>query len=173
MFPFLVLSASVAVFGQVDFAVEVHPLLAARCASCHSGAAAQAGLRVDERAGFVRVRSKLIGKVRGTEGMRMPPSGAPLSEAEIAVLERWVADDFSWADMKVRGTSKWVAPLGHRTVVVKGDGNPIDVLLGGIVPGAGFGRRLRATGIFGFVGSRAHSRTDCRGGGNGPGRIPR
>ena len=61
----------------------------------------------------------------------MPPSGAPLSEAEIAVLERWVADDLPWADMKVRGASKWVAPLGHRTVVVKGDGNPIDILLAG------------------------------------------
>ncbi len=92
MLPLLLLLFSVAVFGQVDFASEVHPLLAARCAGCHSGTGAQAGLRVDERAGFVRVRSKLIGKVRGTDGMRMPPSGAPLSAAEIAILERWVAE---------------------------------------------------------------------------------
>lgn len=142
---FLALLGSAALFGQVDFATEVHPLLAARCAGCHSGASAQAGLRVDDRAGFVRVRSRLIGKVRGTEGMRMPPSGAPLSEAEIAVLERWVADDLPWADMKVRAASKWVAPLGHRTVVLQGFGNPIDVLLGPIfrapVSDAVFARR--------------------------------
>jgi hypothetical protein len=131
MLLFLVLLGSVAAFGQVDFASEVHPLLAARCASCHSGTGAQAGLRVDERAGFVRVRSKLIGKVRGTEGMRMPPSGAPLTAAEIAILERWVAEDLPWTDMKARGVSKWVAPLAHRSVAVKGTGNPIDILLGG------------------------------------------
>jgi len=100
---------AVAAWGQVDFAGEVHPILAARCASCHTGDAAQAGLRVDERAGFLRVRGKLIGKVKGTEGMRMPPNGAPLSAAEIATLERWVADDLPWADMKGRGASKWVA----------------------------------------------------------------
>lgn len=122
---------AVAAWGQVDFAQEVHPILAARCASCHTGDAAQAGLRVDERAGFLRVRGKLIGKVKGTEGMRMPPNGAPLSAAEIATLERWVADDLPWADMKGRGASKWVAPLAHRTVPLKGTGHPVDLLVGG------------------------------------------
>ena len=122
---------AVAAWGQVDFAGEVHPILAARCASCHTGDAAQAGLRVDERASFLRVRGKLIGKVKGTEGMRMPPSGAPLSAAEIATLERWVADDLPWADMKGRGASKWVAPLGHRVPVLKGTGHPVDSLVGG------------------------------------------
>jgi len=146
MFLILVLLGSVAAFGQVDFASEVHPLLAGKCAGCHSGEAAQAGLRVDERAGFVRVRSKLVGKVRGTEGMRMPPAGPPLSAAEIAVLERWVADDLPWTDMKARGTSKWVAPLAHRAVALKGAGNPVDGLLGGTFRGpvsdAVFARRV-------------------------------
>jgi hypothetical protein len=141
----LVVLGSVAAFGQVDFASEVHPLLAARCAGCHSGDGAQAGLRVDERAGFVRVRSKLIGKVRGTEGMRMPPSGAALTAAEIAILERWVADDLPWADMKVRGASKWVAPLAPRVPVLQGAGHPVDLLVGGPfrapVPDAVFARR--------------------------------
>jgi hypothetical protein len=131
MLVLLVLLGSVVALGQVDFAGEVHPLLAARCAGCHSGEGAQAGLRVDERAGFVRVRSKLIGKVRGTEGMRMPPSGAALTAAEIAILERWVADDLPWADMKVRGASKWVAPLAPRVPVLQGTGHPVDVLVGG------------------------------------------
>ena len=127
----LFLLFGVSLFGQVDFASEVHPLLAARCAGCHSGTAAQAGLRVDERAGFVRVRGKLVGKVRGTEGTRMPPTGAALTAAEIAVLERWVAGDLPWEDMKARGASKWVAPLGHRAVALKGPGHPVDQLLGG------------------------------------------
>jgi len=131
MFLFLVLLGSAAVFGQVDFAREVHPLLAKRCAGCHSGDTAQAGLRVDDRAGFVRVRSKLIGKVRGTDGMRMPPAGEPLSEAEISLLERWIAEGLPWTDIKVRGASKWVAPLAHRKVAVKGTGNPIDILVDG------------------------------------------
>ncbi len=126
----LFLLFGVSLFGQVDFASEVHPLLAARCAGCHSGTAAQAGLRVDERAGFVRVRGKLVGKVRGTEGTRMPPTGAALTAAEIAVLERWVAGDLPWEDMKARGASKWIAPLGHRAVALKGPGHPVDSLLG-------------------------------------------
>ena len=141
----LFLLFGVSLFGQVDFASEVHPLLAARCAGCHSGTAAQAGLRVDERAGFVRVRGKLVGKVRGTEGTRMPPTGAALTAAEIAVLERWVAGDLPWEDMKARGASKWIAPLGHRAVALKGPGHPVDQLLGGTfrapVSAAVFARR--------------------------------
>lgn len=146
MFLVLLLVGGLAAFGQVDFAGEVHPILAARCAQCHSGDGAQAGLRIDERAGFARVRGRLIAKVKGQDGMRMPPSGAPLSAAEIAVLERWVADDLPWVDMKARAASKWVAPLEPRQVVVRGDGNPIDVLLGGSfrapVSDAGFARRV-------------------------------
>lgn len=118
-------------FGQVDFASEVHPILASRCASCHTGEAAQAGLRVDDRAGFLRVRDKLIGKVKGTEGMRMPPNGAALTPAEIAVLERWVAADLPWTDTSARGQAKWVAPLAPREIRIPGPGNPVDALLGG------------------------------------------
>ena len=59
----LLLNSAASLFGQVDFATEVHPILAARCAACHTGSSAQAGLRIDERAGFVRVRGRLIAKV--------------------------------------------------------------------------------------------------------------
>ncbi|HEU0120593.1 MAG TPA: DUF1549 domain-containing protein [Bryobacteraceae bacterium] len=146
MLPLLLLLGSVAAFGQVDFASQVHPILAARCAACHTGESAQAGLRVDDRAGFVRVRAKLIGKVRGTEGMRMPPSGAPLTEAEIAILERWVAADLPWTDTKAKGAAKWIAPLEPRAVTLRGEGNPIDVLTGGpfrpAVSDAVFARRV-------------------------------
>ncbi|MBL8237792.1 MAG: DUF1549 domain-containing protein [Bryobacterales bacterium] len=137
---------SLAAWGQVDFAGEVHPILAARCASCHAGTAAQAGFRIDDRPAFLRVRAKLIGKVKGTEGMRMPPTGAPLSSAQIATLERWVADDLPWADMKGRGALKYVAPLAHRQVALKGAGHPIDQLTGGTfrppVSDAAFARRV-------------------------------
>ena len=34
----------------VDFATEVHPILAARCAPCHSGAKPAAGLSLTSRA---------------------------------------------------------------------------------------------------------------------------
>ncbi|MFN0106605.1 MAG: DUF1549 domain-containing protein [Bryobacteraceae bacterium] len=142
----LVLLGAASAFGQVDFASEVHPILAARCANCHTGDGAQAGLRVDERAGFVRVRSKLIGKVKGTEGMRMPPSGVPLTAAEIGVLERWVADDLPWTDMKARAASKWMAPLAPRLPALRGGGHPVDVLAGGTfrppVSDAVFARRV-------------------------------
>jgi hypothetical protein len=146
VFARLLLFSAVSAFAQVDFAGEVHPLLMARCASCHSGDGAQSGLRVDERAGFLRVRDRLVAKVRGKDGLRMPPSGPPLTDAQVAILERWVADDLPWADMKSRAASKWVAPLAPRKVEVKGAGNPIDALLGGsfrpAVPDAVFIRRV-------------------------------
>lgn len=117
-------------WGQVDFVQEVHPLLMARCADCHSGPGAQANLRVEDKAGWIRVKDRLVAKVRGQDGMRMPPNGASLSAAQIAVLERWVAEGLPWTDTGSR-KSTWKAPLTPRTVVVSGKRHPIDELLGG------------------------------------------
>lgn len=143
---FLIVAAPM--FGMVDFASEVHPILASRCAGCHSGAEAQAGLRVDDHAGWLRVRTKLIGKVKGNgpDGMRMPPAGDPLSAAQIAVLERWVEAGMPWTATASRALSTWVAPLAPRKVRISGEGNPIDRLLGGpfrpSVSNAIFARRV-------------------------------
>ena len=86
-------------FFGVDFAKEVQPVLAQRCMSCHSGASAQAGLKAHTRDELLRggvsgpaivpgkgSESLLVKKLEGTQGMRMPPSGPPLTAETIAKI---------------------------------------------------------------------------------------
>ena len=105
----LVLSTVSAADSKEDFfESKVRPLLAAKCHACHTGAE-MGGLRLDslERAlqggsrgpaiapGYPE-RSLLLAAVRRTrDDLRMPPT-EPLSDAEIAVLEEWIASGASW-----------------------------------------------------------------------------
>ncbi|MBM3767589.1 MAG: DUF1549 domain-containing protein [Acidobacteria bacterium] len=120
--------AAASLHAQADFASEVHPIFAARCAGCHSGPNAQAGLKMDDRASLVKARAKIVPKVRGALGTRMPPTGDPLSEAQIQTLERWVSADLPWADVGAKAASKWQAPLAPRVVALPQNAeiNPID-----------------------------------------------
>ncbi len=93
------------------FETEIRPILAAKCYACHSGQTENpfAGLRLDSRAGMLRgglsgpalepgkpAASKLIEAIRyESDQLRMPPTGR-LPQAEIAALEKWVADGAPW-----------------------------------------------------------------------------
>ncbi len=112
----------------VDFAVEVHPILAARCAPCHSGAKPAAGLSLTTRAlaltggasGPAIVpgnsdASLLIAKVSGQRGAIMPASGEPLTAAQIATLRAWIDAGADWPeDCADRIPAGWVAPIAPR-----------------------------------------------------------
>jgi cytochrome c553 len=90
----------------VDYARDVRPILAARCASCHGAIRQKAGLRLDTAAlmrhGGVSGaaiepgrsdESLLIDRVTAAEASeRMPPEseGTPLSPAEVATLRAWI-----------------------------------------------------------------------------------
>lgn len=89
--------------AAVDFVKDVQPVLTAQCLPCHSGANAQAGLKLHTRAELLEggqggpavvpgngASSLLIRKVRGEQGMRMPPSGAPLSPETIRIIQTWI-----------------------------------------------------------------------------------
>jgi mono/diheme cytochrome c family protein len=83
----------------------VAPLFAARCVMCHSGPQAPLGLRLDsydnlmkgsQRGAVVRPReagsSELLRRLKGESQPRMPMTGPPyLSDAEIALVENWIA----------------------------------------------------------------------------------
>jgi mono/diheme cytochrome c family protein len=114
--------------AQVDFASEVHPILASRCAACHTGPSAQAGLQIEHRPSILRARDKILPRVRGTSGLRMPPTGDPLTPAQIGILEKWIADDLPWTDVSARKVSGWQAPLEPRTPALPAskEPNPID-----------------------------------------------
>jgi len=99
----LFLFASLA-FGQnIDYSRQIHPILVARCMSCHNGERGQAGLSVMTREAMLKggvsgpalvlgkaAISPLVQRLKGLGGQRMPLAGSALADAEIALLERWV-----------------------------------------------------------------------------------
>lgn len=121
-------AASFAQTGRVravNFATEVHPVLESRCRSCHIGDAAQAGLRLGSRDDLIRggksgpaivpgkaSESLLIQRVTGQRGLRMPPSGPPLSDDVVAALRQWIDQGAVW-DAQAKGSDR-LAPLAPR-----------------------------------------------------------
>jgi hypothetical protein len=106
-----------------DFATEVHPILAARCAPCHSGAKPAAGLALASRASLLAGgvsgpaivpgnsgASLLIQKVSGQRGAIMPASGEPLTAVQIATLRAWIDAGAVWPET-VPVPLGWVAPI--------------------------------------------------------------
>ncbi len=119
----------------VDFAASIHPILAGRCARCHSGACPQAGFSVESREGILRAvvpgkpdESLLIQKVSGKAGNRMPPSGGNLTEAQVAMLRDWIAEGAAWTDTSGKPISQWQPQLAPHTpeVPLGSITNPVD-----------------------------------------------
>jgi mono/diheme cytochrome c family protein len=89
-----------------DFAKEVLPILQSRCAGCHGEAKQRGGLRLDRGehlgaggdSGKVVVpgsspKSLLWQRVSSTDlKQRMPPTGEPLTPAQLALVQRWIDD---------------------------------------------------------------------------------
>jgi hypothetical protein len=101
------------------FENEVRPLLVARCHECHGEKKQKAGLRLDARADILKGGetgpalvpgkpddSLLIQAVRQTdENLQMPPKER-LSDAEVAVLEKWVGLGAPWPVEKVQARAE-------------------------------------------------------------------
>ena len=87
-----------------DYASDIAPLMKKRCAGCHGAAQAQSGLRLDSAAAALdggytgpvilpgkSVSSPLMERVLSAkEGFMMPPMGARLTAAEVAILREWI-----------------------------------------------------------------------------------
>ncbi|MCU0879781.1 MAG: PSD1 and planctomycete cytochrome C domain-containing protein [Pirellulaceae bacterium] len=87
----------------VDFLRDVKPILAQRCYRCHSSLKEESSYRLDSVQALVKGgdfgpavvpgksgESRLIEAVLGTGDLKMPPEGAPLTEAQIATLRAWI-----------------------------------------------------------------------------------
>jgi len=117
--------------GAVDFAIDVHPILASRCLGCHSGATPQGGFSLATREGALKSKGEIVARVRGEAGLPMPPTGKSLDERQIAILEAWVKEGLPWTDVAKRAPRTWQAPLEPRAVALPAsdETNPIDKLL--------------------------------------------
>jgi len=109
----LVAASNSAGADAVDYVRDVRPILQKHCSSCHGAEKHKSGLRLDIRseafkggdgdgpaivAGQV-VESPLIRRIEAEDEVsRMPPSGDPLSPAEIATLKSWIKEGAAWPD---------------------------------------------------------------------------
>ncbi len=80
--------ATVVTFGQT-----IQPLLVQRCGSCHSGATASGGVRLDSHAEVKKAGAsgKLLGVISHQPGFSQMPLGGPkLSECNVSQVQQWI-----------------------------------------------------------------------------------
>jgi hypothetical protein len=110
--------------GTTDYDRQVHPILAARCLACHSQEKRSGGLSLATyldtleggRSGAAikpgdSANSLIIHRISGSTLPRMPFDGAPLSDAETAVLRSWIDQGARATPTSAPAKPKWEAPL--------------------------------------------------------------
>lgn len=123
-----------------NFVRDVQPIFNARCAACHTGNEAQAGLRLHTRAEMLKggvsgpaivagssANSLLVARITGEKPPLMPLAGKPLSTAEIGIIRRWI--DAGAPGPGATGEPSWTPVLSPRRPDIPehaGFRNPID-----------------------------------------------
>jgi len=110
--------------AQVDFDRQVHPILAARCWSCHSQEKRSGGLSLGTYADVLdggrsgaavrpgsSAASLLVERASGEMPPRMPLGGAALSDAEMSILRDWIDQGARATPTSAPAKPKWEAPL--------------------------------------------------------------
>lgn len=101
----------------VDYYRDVQPILEAKCYSCHQGGDAKGGLSLDTLAAALKggksdgaaivpgkpAESAVLLRATADPDDIMPPEGKgeSLNRAELATLERWIAEGAHWPDLRV------------------------------------------------------------------------
>jgi hypothetical protein len=132
-------------FAAVDFAHEVVPILTKHCVECHGGDESKGGLSMNTRALLLDADVLKLGDPKASlmievlteedPDYRMPPpekKKAALNAAEIAVLERWIAEDVPWVEGFTFAEDRYEPPLKPRAVKLPSgpaDANPIDLIV--------------------------------------------
>ncbi len=141
----------------VDFVRQIKPLLQKRCVECHGAETQEGGLRLDVRSvaleggdsGYAIVPGRsadgaLIERVTSNDPeLRMPPEGDRLTEAEVALLKRWIEQGADWpvsADDVTGGNDHWAyQPVTSPQPPLKETGlsHPIDAFVRARLKAAG------------------------------------
>jgi hypothetical protein len=108
-----VAAASVVVAEPVEFNRDIRPILTHHCTACHGGVKEAGGISFITREGALATgesgrqpvvpgepaKSEMLRRIRSTdpdEVMPQPKHGPPLSVAEAALIERWIAEGANW-----------------------------------------------------------------------------
>ena len=116
---------------KIDFTLDVQPLFAKNCLSCHGDEKQEAGFRLDQTDAALlggdsgkaitpgdSAQSRLIHYVAATDPDKvMPPEGSRLTTIEIGILRAWIDQGAMWPDgnsKDKRKTAHWAyQPLRH------------------------------------------------------------
>lgn len=81
--------------SDVSYSADISPILTANCAisGCHAGSTPQNGIHLGVYSDVRQVArdGRLAGTITGSPGPQMPPSGSPLSSAQIDLIKQWIA----------------------------------------------------------------------------------
>ncbi len=126
--------------SRIDYARDVHPFLAARCFSCHSGDKRFSNLSVSTyrdlmkggRTGKVvnpglAAESLLLRRVEGDGVPVMPPAGEKLTANEIATIRAWIDQGARENENAAPARPIWIPKLALSCAPAKGD--PVDLLI--------------------------------------------
>lgn len=144
----IALFTATAVAGEVDFEQDVLPILARRCALCHTQDRTEGELSIATREDLLKggvtgpavvtgdsKESLLIQLVEGAEQDRlMPAKGPRLSDRQVETLRQWIDQGMLWKDGVTLTPMMGVASLDlHKPALPHEDNtlsdNPIDLLL--------------------------------------------
>src|SRR5688572_7139503 len=108
----------------VDYEREIKPIFSENCLECHSQDKRKGGLSLanyddvlegGKDGAVVRpgrsARSLMIARVKGEAGDRMPLDELPLSDAQIATLQRWIDQGARATPTSAAAPAPWEAPL--------------------------------------------------------------
>ncbi|MBS0208979.1 MAG: DUF1553 domain-containing protein [Planctomycetes bacterium] len=105
--------SSVAHAASVDFQKQIAPLLTEHCVACHNRSQLKGGLDLSTGATVLKGgqsgaalvpgkprESYLLDMVSSTDGARpqMPAKGAPLTTAQVALIEQWIVEGAAWPE---------------------------------------------------------------------------
>ena len=129
----------------VDLVAQILPQFKARCGTCHNPTNPPAGLDLTTVAGLKKggasgntvvpkdpSKSVLVRRLRGLDGKPQMPMGfAPLTEEQIALLERWISEGASF-NSEAKTHWAYVAPARPSIPQIKNEEwvrNPIDAFI--------------------------------------------
>ena len=142
---------------QVDYATDIHPILATRCGQCHGSDKQKSGLRLVDRDAVLAggdsgpavvvgdsERSLLIQLVSGVDPERvMPGRGPRLSREEIGLLRAWIDQGLEWSTARRGSGSRELRPPRRPELPGSGPSHPIDRWLAPYLESNGVSRAAR------------------------------
>ena len=144
--PILILIAAPPGFAEeprVDFAHDVVPILKKHCLECHGGAESKGGFSLNTRQLLLDAQVVVPGEpdqsyliellTTDDPELRMPKERPHLSEAEIAIVRRWIESELPWDEGLTFAEDAYEPPLVPRRPelppITAGRENPVDRIL--------------------------------------------